>query len=364
VYSGGLYAGGLRIDSGDRFWHGVERGEVRAATLDGRVYKFRISNVEAPQSRVRALQDSLVAQYGPPTHKIDSLYVIRSGTIPTEVPVLPSESKEETVARAVDRGIIDTREIDTTLSASAVRWDAERTVLILHTREDHSGFSAEIYDKQLLEEVHALRLQIDSTLQTRKRISITSVGDFDLRSTASSPLISSEESSALGETFTTHSIPYDLLQPFFGVENRTLYGSYGSEDLKAIDVDVDLDDKTDSLAALDIRIYNEVPTISTERGYEEIPLISLEEITSLIEERVGGSPSLTLRESGPEHTAVTHVWAGEPFSIVVHKDESEERSQVTFRRTRSPDVNLLLTARHVPRVGGPYLLPWPSMDDA
>lgn len=354
---GHVHSRGMSVDLGKRFLYGVERGETTASALDGAIYMYTMSNSELPSNRVRALRDSLFEVYGTPTHELDSIYVTSQGVVPSR----PGIAKQEAIESAVEASVFHVYpRIDSTMKTNAYRWEAEDVTLQFAGQSEERGFAITVFSKRSIDILRKLEQAVDSTLRANKMGPITKVGDFNLLTTSENDLVVSEDKSftlsdGSEHEYTSHTIPYETVKPFFEIANQRRY-RYG--DIEAIDVNLRFASDVDSLTELEVSMAE---SVQESDSFREVEFMTLEKIRQAVQTKLG-EPALTTTSTSPEgeHTAL--YWPGEPFSIIAQEESLSDEISVRFKRTKSVGRDLLSAHRNDPIISPLFFLPWANYD--
>ncbi len=322
---------------------------------------YTLENSDFPQSRTGSLLDSLRGAFGPPTHRIDSMLY----TSETLLPIVDGMTRPETIQRAVDRGFIGEGEspiIDSTVTMESYSWRADRTALQLITGvfgDESNGYSIYLYERPAAEQMHQIRLRVDSTLQANTVAPITSIGDLNLLVTNTSNQFTGKERDRLyGEgTYTSYTFSCSLAEPFFGIEQTSAYRNVDFDAIQSVLRFASW--RSDSLSYVRFQFQREVPDPGS--SYRSMTLASYEKVAGALEERFG-SPALEVQYTDPGAGRQYPIgfWPGTPFSGVVTSREADVRAE--FYRTDPEHLNIDLLTGHVPRVPPSMILPLTKND--
>lgn len=333
------------VEFGNRFLFGITYEFFFLSALNGRIFACTIYNTDIPSTRVQALEDSLIATFGPPTHVLDSIYVTDGGK---DLPASPKMSGAEVVEVAVEKGLIPvSSEIDSTRSSPRRRWQGESVSLQLQILSDQ-GFALELRDRIHMSTRLSIEQEIDSTLMAGTFGSIRKVGDFPLLTTKQNPLIETKESSfSSGKDY---AVPYEALQSFFGVKNRSAS--------QAISTSAEFSSTSDSLSQLTVAMDK---FVEDSDSYGDETFMTMDEVREVLQSSLG-DPALTTKTKTPEGEVETTYWPGSPFSIIAKEGRIQDEISVTFTRTESVGVGLYQEHSSNALYGPSPMdyLPWPE----
>jgi hypothetical protein len=155
--------------------------------------------------------------------------------------------------------------------------------------------------------------------------------------------------------YTLHSIPYEVVRPFFEFANRHRY-RYG--EIAAIDVNLRFASDVDSLTELEVSMAE---SVQESHSFREVEFMTLEKARKAVQTKLG-EPALKTTSSSPEGEHTTLYWPGEPFSIIAQEESLSDEITVRFKRTKSVGRDLLSVHRHDPIISPLFFMPWAKYD--
>lgn len=350
------------VTFGSRFLFGVEVDGAFAGTLDGRVTNYTIYNQDLASARVSALVDSLRAHYGPPTHRIDSVLHVAG----TPLPKADRLSRSKVIETAVERGFLDEASpasVDSVTTVRAHVWRGDRTHLQLYAQTasgEGGGYAISLLDRRAVEQLHQTSLEVDSMLKAGAVGPITEVGGLDLMTTSqSSQFVSTQRERILGSgTYTTYSVSYDQVAPFFGIEQTPRYRS--ADDIGAVQPSIEFRaSRGDSLQYVRFQFQREVP--DPDSRYASMTYATYDRIAAPMREAFG-DPALVVQITDPEAGRQYPVgfWPGAPFTGFV--EARNDQMIAGFDRTDPGDVGTDILRQHfsyyhLPGVDASALMP-------